>query len=111
MRSKSNDGDGSKRPGESSLRDSNANTTNTDVFTEFLKSEDCAAISYSCIKKLEEEMKKFFRCVKKQNTVKLKANKNGTKRIKLLTVWKVTSLIWMRGLRQISQYRSEEGFK
>ena len=35
--SKSNDGDDSKRPRESSLNDSLANVTNTDVFTESLK--------------------------------------------------------------------------
>ena len=44
MSSKSNDGEDSKRPRESSLHESIANATNTDVFTEYLKSEDCAAI-------------------------------------------------------------------
>ena len=56
---KSNDGNDSKRLRESSLDDSIANATNTDVFTESLMSEDCAVILYSCIKKLEEKMKKF----------------------------------------------------
>ena len=41
LRSKSNDKDNSKRPRKSSLDDSIANTANTDVFTESLKSEDC----------------------------------------------------------------------
>ena len=36
LSSKSNNGDDSKRPRESSLDDSIANTTNTEVFTEFL---------------------------------------------------------------------------
>ena len=54
LSSKSNDGDNSKRLRESSLDDSIANATNKDVFTESLKSEDCVAILYSCIKKLEE---------------------------------------------------------
>ena len=35
LNSKSNDGDDSKRPRESSLDDSNANATNADVFTDF----------------------------------------------------------------------------
>ena len=54
LSSKSNDGEDSKRPRESSLDESIANTTNTDVFTESLKSEDCVAILYNCLKKLEE---------------------------------------------------------
>ena len=37
LSSKHNDGDDSKRPTESSLHDSTANATNTDVFTESLK--------------------------------------------------------------------------
>ena len=72
LSSKSNDGDDSKRLIESSLDNSIANDTNADVFTETLKSEDCVAILHSCMKKLEEEMKKFSRCVKKQKKVKLK---------------------------------------
>ena len=44
LNSKSNDGDDSKRPRESSLDDSNANATNADVFTEFLKSEDFSSL-------------------------------------------------------------------
>ena len=62
---KSNDGDDSKRPTESSLDDSIANATNTDVFTESLMSEACVAILYSCMKKLEEEMKKVFQVCEK----------------------------------------------
>ena len=54
LSSKSNDGEDSKRPRESSLDESIANTTNTDVFTESLKSEDCVAVLYNCLKKLEE---------------------------------------------------------
>ena len=70
LSSKSNDVDDSKRPRESSLDDSIANATNTDVFTESLKSEDCVAILYSCMKKLEEEMKKVFQKCEK---IRLKA--------------------------------------
>ena len=73
LSSKSNDGDGSKKPRESSLYNSIANATYTDIFTESLKSKDCVAILYSCLKKLNEDMKKLLKCVKKQNTVKLKA--------------------------------------
>ena len=70
MTNQSNDGDDLKRSREISLDDSIANATNKDVFTESLKSEDFVAILYSRMKKLEE---KFFRCVKKQKAVKLKA--------------------------------------
>ena len=44
LNSKSNDGDDSKRPRESSLDDFNANATNADVFTEFLKSKDFSSL-------------------------------------------------------------------
>ena len=54
LSSKSNDGDDSKRPREKSLDESIVNATNTDVFAESLKSEDCVASLYSCMKKLEE---------------------------------------------------------
>ena len=47
LSSKSNDGDDSKRPRESDVEDSIANATNTNAFTDSLKSEDCAAILYS----------------------------------------------------------------
>ena len=70
MTNKSNDGDDLKRSREFSLDESIANAKNKDVFTESLKSEDFVAILYSRMKKLEE---KFFRCVKKQKAVKLKA--------------------------------------
>ena len=65
LRSKSNDGDDSKRPRESTLYDSIANATNTDVFNESLKSEDCVAVLYSCMKKLEEQMKKILQMCEK----------------------------------------------
>ena len=69
LSSKSNDGDNSERPREFSLDDSIANVTNTssiaDVFTESLKSEDCKAIFYSCMKKLEEKMKKVLQICEK----------------------------------------------
>ena len=42
--SKSNDEEDSKRLRESNLEESIANATDTDVFTESLKSEDCVAI-------------------------------------------------------------------
>ena len=54
LSSKSNDGDDSKRQRESGLDDSIANTTNTDVFTESLNSEDCVAILDSCMRQLHE---------------------------------------------------------
>ena len=41
------------------------NATNTDVFTESLNSEDCVPIPYSCMKKLEEEMKKVLQMCEK----------------------------------------------
>ena len=69
---KSNDGDDSKRPTESSLDDSIANATNTDVFTESLMSEACVAILYSCMKKLEEEMKKVFQVCEKTKGSQIK---------------------------------------
>ena len=65
MSSKSNDGQDSKKPRESSLDESIADGTNTDVFTESLKPEDCAAILYNCMKKLEEEMKKVLQMCEK----------------------------------------------
>ena len=72
LSSKSNDGDDSKRPRESSLDDSIANATNADVFTESLKSEDCVAILYSCMKKLEEEMKKVLQMCEKTKESQIK---------------------------------------
>ena len=62
MSSKSNDGDDSKRPRESNLDNSIVNATNTDVLTESLTSEDCVAILYSFMKKLEEMKKVFQMC-------------------------------------------------
>ena len=72
FKSKSTDEDHSKRPGESSLRNSIANATNSDVFTESLKSEDCVAILYSFMKKLEEEMKKVLQIYEKTNNIQIK---------------------------------------
>ena len=69
MSSKSNDGEDSKRLRESSLHESVANATNTDVFTEYLKSEDRVAILYNCMKKLEEELKKvLYMCEKAKDS-------------------------------------------
>ena len=65
MSSKSNDGQDSKKPRESSLDESIADATNMDVFTESLKPEDCVAILYNCMKKLEEEMKKVLQMCEK----------------------------------------------
>ena len=65
-------GDDLKRPRESSLDDSIANATNTDVFTESLKLEDCVAILYSCMKKLEEEMKKVIQVCEKTKDSQIK---------------------------------------
>ena len=61
MSSKSNDGDGLKRPREPDLDNSIASATNT----ESLKSGDCVAILYSCMKKLEEKMKKVLQICEK----------------------------------------------
>ena len=72
MSSKCNDEDDLKRPRESSRDDSIASATNTDVFTESLKSEDCAAILYSCMKKLEEEMKKVPQMCEKTKDSQIK---------------------------------------
>ena len=72
LSSKSNDGDDSKRPRESSLDDSTANATNTDAFTESLKSEDCVAILYSSMKKLKEEMRKVLQMCEKTKDSQIK---------------------------------------
>ena len=72
MSSKCNDEDDLKRPRESSRDDSIANATNTDVFTASLKSEDCVAILYSCMKKLEEEMKKVPQMCEKTKDSQIK---------------------------------------
>ena len=62
----------SKRPRESSLDESIANATNTDVFTESLKSEDCVAVLCNCMKKLEEEMKKVLQMYEKTKDSEIK---------------------------------------
>ena len=61
----SNNRDDSKRTTVSSLDDSIVNATNTDVFTESLKPQDCVAILYSCMKKLKEEMNKVLHMCEK----------------------------------------------
>ena len=70
--SNSNDGDDSKGPRESSLDNSIANATYTDVFTESLKSEDYVAILYSCMKKLKKEMKKVIQMCEKTKDSQIK---------------------------------------
>ena len=75
MSSNSSDEDESKRPREPSLDDSAANVANTDVSTESLNSEDCVAIIYSCMKKLEKEIKEFSRCVKKRKDSQIKGKR------------------------------------
>ena len=72
LSSKFNDGDDSKKPRESSLYDSTANATNTDIFTESLKSKDCVAILYSCLKKLDEDMKKVLKMCEKTKDSQIK---------------------------------------
>ena len=72
LSSKSNNGDDSKRPRESRLDNSIANAKNTDVFTESLKSEDCVAVLYSCMKKLEEDMKKVLQMCEKTKDSQIK---------------------------------------
>ena len=72
LSNKSNDGDDSKRPRESSLNDSIANATNADVFTESLKSEDCVAILRSCMKMLEEEIIRVLQMCQKTKESQIK---------------------------------------
>ena len=43
------------------------------LFLNLLKSEDCVAILYSCMKKLKEEMRKVLQMCEKTKEVKLKA--------------------------------------
>ena len=57
---------------ESILDDSITNVINKDVFTESLKSEDCATSLYSCMKKLEEEMKKLLQICEKTKDSQIK---------------------------------------
>ena len=57
-----------QRDRESSLDDSIVNTTNTDVFTGSLKSEDCVAVLYSCMKKLEEMKRVLQMCEKTKDS-------------------------------------------
>ena len=65
LSSKSSNRDDSKRTTVSSLDDSIVNATNTDVFTESLKPQDCVTILYSCMKKLKEEMNKVLHMCEK----------------------------------------------
>ena len=65
LKSKSIDEDDSERPHVPSLENSIMNSINTDVFNEFLKSEDCVIILYSCMKILKEEMKKVIQMCKR----------------------------------------------
>ena len=65
LKSKSIDEDDSERPQVLSLENSIMNSINTDVFNEFLKSEDCVIILYSCMKILKEEMKKVIQMCKR----------------------------------------------
>ena len=65
-------GEDSKRARESSLDESIANATNTGVLTESLKSEDCVAILYNYMKKLEEEMKKVLQMCEKTKDSQIK---------------------------------------
>ena len=65
LKSKSIDEDDSERPQVPSLENSIMNSINTDVFNEFLKSEDCVIILYSCMKILKEEMKKVIQMCKR----------------------------------------------
>ena len=63
-----------QRERERNLNNTIVNVTNSDVFTEFLKSEDCVAILYNCMKKLEEEMKKVLQiCDRTNHSLRLKA--------------------------------------
>ena len=43
------------------------------LLLNLLKSEDCVAILYSCMKKLKEEMRKVLQMCEKTKEVKLKA--------------------------------------
>ena len=65
LKSKSIDEDDSERPQVPSLENSIMNSINTGVFNEFLKSEDCVIILYSCMKILKEEMKKVIQMCKR----------------------------------------------
>ena len=53
LSNQSNEGEVSKRQRESSLDESIANATSSDVFTESLKSEDCVAILHYYMKTIE----------------------------------------------------------
>ena len=61
------------------MEDFIGNATNTDVFTESLKSEDCVAILYSCRKKLEEEIKKALQMCEKAKDSQIKRRSSHPK--------------------------------
>ena len=51
-----------------SLDESVANATSSDIFAESLKSDNCIVIPQKCRRRIEEEMKKFFQCFRKNQT-------------------------------------------
>lgn len=57
---------------ENLLDGSIANTTNTHIFNEPLKSEDVVAIFYICIQNLEEKMKKILQMSEKTKSSQIK---------------------------------------
>ena len=60
LSSKSDDGDHTKKDREqSSLEESIDADYTGDIFTEGLKSEDCVAILYNCMKNIESKMKEL----------------------------------------------------
>ena len=58
MSNKSDDGDNTKKA--ESLEESIDTDYTGDIFTEGLKSEDCAAILYNCMKNIESKMKELI---------------------------------------------------
>ena len=72
LSSNTNGGENSKRPKESSVDNCMPNAINADVFAESLQSEDCVAILHSCMKKLQEEMKKVLQMCEKAKDSQIK---------------------------------------
>ena len=61
LSNKSDDGDNSKKTREQSSLEESIDTDCTgDIFTEDLKSEDCVAILYNCMKNIESKMKELI---------------------------------------------------
>ena len=61
LSNKSDDGDNTKKAREqSSLEESIDADYTGDIFTEGLKSEDCVAILYNCMKNIESKMKELI---------------------------------------------------